>query len=171
MIFTGKKKMVIWWNLSISGQTHSLEPELSAECKNISSLGCPASLLLQGKAGSGPAFLQSPCLVLNYLATEGSPVSLEIIQDMVYFFPMYYPIALNMDFCSILERPPLIISAAVTHINDGWGWPTHAEGSSQTMCNISVSLGHYSLLMSASTELLAQSEHTRELITNLCGDD
>lgn len=39
------------------------------------------------------------------------------------------------------------------------------------MCDISVSLGHSSLLMSSLTELLAQSQHTRELITNLCGDD
>lgn len=165
-----KKKKVIWWNLSILGQTHSLEPELSAECKNIFSLGCPTSLLLQGKAGSVPAFLQSPCLVWIIWLQKEALFPQKLYRAWYFSFPMYCPIAICMDFHSILERPPLIISAAVTHVSDWWGWPTDAEGSSQTMCNISVSLGHYSLLMSASTELLAQSEHTRELITNLSGD-
>jgi len=67
------------------GQTHSLQPELSVECENIFSLGCPAPLLLQAKACSRPGFLQSPCLPFKNFDVESSPVSLEIMKGMLLF--------------------------------------------------------------------------------------
>lgn len=73
------------------GQTHSLQLELSEECENIFSLGCPTPLLLQGKACGRPGFLQSPCLPLNNLVIESSPVSLEIMQA-VLIFPCIVPL-------------------------------------------------------------------------------
>lgn len=73
------------------GQTHSLQPELSVECENIFSLGCPTPLLLQGKACGRPGFLQSPRLPLNNLVIESSPVSLEIMQGML-LFPCIVPL-------------------------------------------------------------------------------